>query len=151
MGNRNQTGTVKRTVNQLKSRGLAQARTNLTRLDRVIQRFLTVVSYKTNQAVLNALGKGYVLCAVKDIGLLDLCVNNRRCVVCHLAAVRTVCLITIILCRIVGRRHHNTRVALIVTGRKGKRRNRHQRVINPHLDPVCRKHARRCLGEYVAL
>ena len=104
-----------------------------------------------DQALLHAFREGHILRSGENVGLLDLCVYDSGSVVCHLAAVRAVRLISVIFRRVMGSCDHNARVAVIITGGKGKRRNRHQGIVDPYLDSICRQNACRVLCKYIAL
>ena len=102
MGDRHQTGTVQRAVHQLQAGSLAQARAHLTSLNGVVQSLFAVIAHKADQALLHALSKGNVLCAGENVGLLDLIVDDGSSVIGHLAAVRAVGLVAVVLGRVVG-------------------------------------------------
>ena len=118
LGHRHQTGAVERAVHQFQSCSPAEARTNLAGLDGIVKRTLAVLSDEADQSFLNALCERYVFRAVQHVRLLDLLVYDRRRIVRHLASVRPVRFISVVLRRVVGRRHHNARVAVIVACRK---------------------------------
>ena len=146
-----ESGTVQRAVYQLQASCFAETRTHLTGFNRLIKCFFAVILHETDQSFFHALCKGHIFCSGQYVGLLDLVVNDRCRVICHLAAVRTVCLVTVVFCRIVGCGHHDSCVAVVVTGRKGKCRYRHQCIVDPYMNTVCRQHTCRCLGKHVAL
>ena len=125
LGYRYKSGTVQRAVNQLQASGLAKAWTNLTGLDRIIQSTFTVISHKADQAFLNAFCKGHVFGTSQYVCLLDLIINDGCCVICHLAAIRAVSLISVIFSRVMRSCNHDSCIALIVACCKGKSRNRH--------------------------
>ena len=151
VGDRHQTGTVQRAVHQLQAGSLAQARAHLTSLNGVVQSLFAVVAHKADQALLHALSKGNVLCAGEHVGLLDLVVDDGSSIIGHLAAVRAVGLVAVVLGRVVGCRDHDAGVALIVTGSKAQGRHGHQGIINAHLDAVCSQNACGSLGKNIAL
>ena len=151
MGDRHQTGAVQRAVHQLQAGSLAQARAHLTGLDGIIQCLLAVVAHKADQALLHALGKGDVLCTGQHIRLLDLIVHDGGSIIGHLAAIRAVGLVAVVLGRVVRSRDHDTSIALVVTGSKAQCRHRHQSIVNAHLDTVCRQNACGGLGKDIAL
>jgi len=151
MGDRHQTGTVQGAVHQLQACGLAQAGAHLTGLDGVVQGLLAVIAHKTDQAVFHALGKGDVLGTGEHIGLLDLVVHDGGGVIGHLAAVRAVGLVAVVLGRIVGGGDHDACIALIVAGSKAQGRHRHQGIIDAHLDAIGCQNTGSCLGKNVAL
>ena len=151
VGDRHQTRTVQRAVDQLQAGGLAQARAHLTCLDGGVEGVLAVVAHKADEALLDAFGKGDVLCAGQDIGLLDLVVDDGGGVIGHLAAVGAVGLVAVVLGGVMRSGDHDARIALIVTGGKAQGRDRHQSIINAHLDAVCGQNAGGSLGKDVAL
>ena len=151
VGDRHQTGTIQRAVHQLQAGSLAQARAHLTGLNGIIQCLLAVVAHKADQALLHALGKGYVLCTGQHIRLLDLIVYDGSSIIGHLAAIRAVGLVAVVLGRVVRSRDHDTSIALVVTGSKAQCRHRHQSIVNAHLDTVCRQNACGGLGKDIAL
>ena len=151
MGDRHQTGTVQRAVHQLQAGGLAQAWAHLTCLDGIIQGLLAVVAHKADEALLYALGEGDVLCAGEHIGLLDLIVYDGSGVIGHLAAVRAVGLVAVVLGRVVGSGDHDTGVAVIVAGSKTQSRHGHQGIVDAHLDAVGCQNACGGLGKNIAL
>ncbi len=55
-----------------------------------VEGVLAVVAHKADEALLDAFGKGDVLCAGQDIGLLDLVIDDGGGVIGHLAAVGAV-------------------------------------------------------------
>ena len=151
VGDRHQTGAVQGAVDQLQASRLAQARAHLTCLDGSIEGVLAVVAHKADEALLDTLCKGDVLCAGEDIGLLDLIVDDSGGVIGHLAAVGAVGLVAVVLGRVVRSCDHDARVALVVTGGKAQGGDRHQRVVDAHLDAVrCQDPGSR-LGKDVAL
>ena len=141
MGNGNKTGTIQRRINQLQAGGLSQTGTNLSCLDCLVECLLTVIAHEADHSLLNALRKGHGLRAGQDIGLLNLIIDNGSGVIRHLTTVRTISLITIVLGRIVGCSHHDTCVAVIISGGKGQCRHGHQRIIDANLDSICGKNA----------
>ena len=151
MSDRHQTGTIQRAVHQLQAGSLAQARAHLTGLNGIIQCLLAVVAHKADQALLHALGKGDVLCTGQHIRLLDLIVHDGSSIIGHLAAIRAVGLVAVVLGRVVRSRDHDTSIALVVTGSKAQCRHRHQSIVNAHLDTVCRQNACGGLGKDIAL
>ena len=88
MGHGHKAGAVQRAVHQLQTGSPAQAGAHLTGLDGIVQGLLAVIAHKADHAVLHALGKGDVLCAGQNIGLLDLIINDSCSIICHLAAIR---------------------------------------------------------------
>ena len=101
--------------------------------------------------MLHALGKGDVLCTGEHIGLLDLVIDDGGGVIGHLAAVRAVGLVAVVLGRVVGGGDHDTGVAVVVTGSKAQRGHRHQGIIDAHLDAVGCQNASGGLGKDIAL
>ena len=118
MSDRHQTGTIQRAVHQLQASSAAQAGADLAGFDRLVQSSLAVLPHKTDQTIFHAFGKGDILCAGEHIGLLDLSVHNGRCVIGHLAAIRAIGLVAVVLGRVVRSRDHDTSIALVVTGSK---------------------------------
>ena len=151
MGDGHEAGAVQRAVDQLQASGLAQSGPHLTGLDGVVQGLLAVVAHKADQAVLHALGEGDVLGPGQHIGLLDLVVDDGGGVIGHLAAVRAVGLVAVVLGRVVGSRDHDAGVALVVTGGKAQGGHGHQGVIDADLDAVGGQNTGGGLCEDVAL
>ena len=116
-----------------------------------IEGFLTILSYKANQPFIHRLGKFHGLIAGKYIGFLNLFINLSCGFVRHLASVTAVGLIAIVLRRVMGGSQHNTRTAMIVSGGKGQGRHRHQGIIHPNGNAICRQNLRRFLGKGPAL
>ena len=117
----------------------------------LVEGFLTIFPYKTNQPFIHRLGKLHGLIAGKYIGFLYLCINLSCGFVRHLASVTAVGLIAVVLCRVVGSGQHNTRTAMIVSGGKGQSRHRHQSIIHPNGNAICRQNLRSFLGKGPAL
>ena len=151
MGHGHKAGAVQRAVHQLQAGSLAQTRAHLTCLNGIVQRLFAVVAHKADHAVLHALGKGDVLCTGEHIGLLDLIIDDGGGVIGHLAAVRAVGLVAVVLGRVVGSGDHDTGVAVIVTGSKAQRGHRHQGIIDAHLDTVGCQNASGGLGKDITL
>ena len=151
MGHGHKAGAVQRAVHQLQAGSLAQTRAHLTCLNGIVQSLFAVIAHKADHAVLHALGKGDVLCAGEHIGLLDLVVDDGGGVIGHLAAVGAVGLVAVVLGGVMRSGDHDARIALIVTGGKAQGRDRHQSIINAHLDAVCGQNAGGSLGKDVAL
>ena len=151
VGDGHQAGAVQGAVHQLEAGGLAQAGADLAGLDGLVEGLLAVVAHKADQALLHALGKGDILCAGEDVGLLDLAVDDGGGVIGHLAAVGAVGLVAVVLGGVVGRRDHDAGVALIVAGGKAERRDRHERLVDAHMDAVGGEHFGRGFGEHIAL
>ena len=150
-GDRYQAGAVQRRIDQLQAGVLRETRTDLAGFNGLIQGFLAVFADELDETLVNAFRKAHVLRAGEDIGLLDGIVNDCCGIVRHLAAVRSVSLVAIVLCRVVGRRDHDACVALIITGCKGKCRDRHQLVVDADVDAVCSEDACSVTREIPAL
>ena len=116
-----------------------------------IEGFLTILSDETNHPLFYSLGKFHGLIAGKYIGFLNLFINLSCCFVSHLASVTAVGLIAIVLRRVMGGSQHNTRTAMIVSGGKGQGRHRHQGIIHPNGNAICRQNLRSFLGKGPAL
>ena len=112
-----------------------------------IEGFLTIFPYKTNQPFIHRLGKLHGLITGKYIGFLYLCINLSCGLICHLASVTAVSLIAIVLRRVMGGSQHNTRTTMIVSGGKGQGRHRHQGIIHPNGNAICRQNLRCFLGK----
>ena len=125
LGYRHKSGTIQRAVNQLQSCCLTKTRTNLAGLDCIVKSTFAVVTNKADQTFLNALCKGHIFRTSQNVCLLDLIINDSCSIICHLAAIRAISLVSIIFSRVMRCGNHNTRVALIVACRKGKGRYRH--------------------------
>ena len=151
MGHGHKAGAVQRAVHQLQTGSLAQTRAHLTCFNGIVQSLFAVIAHKADHAVLHALGEGDVLCAGEHIGLLDLVVDDGGGVIGHLAAVRAVGLVAVVLGRVVGGGDHDTGVAVIVTGSKTQGRHRHQGIIDAHFDAVGCQNACGGLGKDIAL
>ena len=151
LGNRDQAGAVQRAVYQLQAAGLGKARTHLAGFDCLVECLFAVIPYEADEAVLYALGKGNHFCTVQHINFLNFLIYNISSLVRHLAAVRAVCLVAVVLGRVVGGSHHDTGVAVVVPGGKGKGRYRHGSIIDAYLDAVGSQHPCGSLGEDVAL
>ena len=121
-------------------------------LEKFINELLPVIdSLDRALEVADALGKGDVLCAGEHIGLLDLVVDDGGGVIGHLAAVRAVGLVAVVLGRVMAGCDHNARVAVVVAGGKAQRGNRHQGLIDADFNAVCGQHLSGCFGKEVAL
>ena len=151
MGDRDEARAVQRAVDQLEAGGLAQARADLACLNGSVQGILAVIAHKADEAILHALCKRDVLSTGQHIGLLDLIVHDGSSVIGHLAAIRAVSLVAVVLGRVVGSRDHDARVAIVVTGGKAQGRNRHQSIINAHLDAVGCQNTGSGLGKDITL
>ena len=151
MGHGHQTGTVQGAVHQLQTGSPAQAGAHLTGLNGIVQGLLAVIAHKADQALLHASGKGDVLCAGQNIGLLDLIIDDGSGIIGHLAAIRAVGLVAVVLGRVVGSGDHDTGIALVVTGGKAQGRHRHQGIIDAHLDAVGGQNTGGGLGKDIAL
>ena len=151
MGDGHQAGTVQRAVNQLQACGLADAGTDGAGLDGFVQGINAIIAHVFDQSLGHAVLKGDQLGAGEDIGLLDLGIDDIRRLIGHLAAVRAIGLVTVVLGGVVAGRDHDAGVAVIVPGGKRKRRHRHQRLVDAHLDAVGRQHLGRRAGKQIAL
>ena len=140
-GDRNEAGTVQWRVHELETGGRRDTRADLTCLDRLVECVLAVVFHKLDETLVHALGEAHVLRTGEHVGLLDLLVDDVRSLIGHLTSVRTVGLIAVVLRRVVGSGHHDASVAVIVTGREGKGRYRHELIIDAHVDAVRCQHA----------
>ena len=116
-----------------------------------IEGFLAIFAHKANQPFIHRLGKLHGLITGEYIGFLNLFINLSCGFVRHLASVTAVGLIAVVLCRVVGSGQHNTRTAMIVSGSKGQSRHRHQSIIHPNGNAICRQNLRRFLGKGPAL
>ena len=116
-------------------------------LDRFIESILAVVADKSDQACFHTCGEGHVLCTCQHVGLLNGIIDNSRSIVGHLAAIRSVSLVAVVLGRVVGCGDHDACVAFIESGSKAESRNRHQLVIYTDIDPVSCENARCVSGE----
>ena len=151
MGHGHQTGTVQGAVHQLQAGSPAQAGAHLTCLDGIVQGLFAVIAHKADQALLHALGKGDVLCAGQNIGLLDLIIDDGGGIIGHLAAIRAVGLVAVVLGGVVGSGDHDTGIALVVAGGKAQGRHGHQGIIDAHLDAVGGQNTGGSLGKDIAL
>ena len=92
-----------------------------------------------------------MLCARQHIRLLDGRVDNSGRIICHLAAVRAVCLVAVVLRRVVRSRDHDASVAVVVARRKAQGRYRHELLVKAHVDVICREGAGGLAREVPAL
>ena len=94
---------------------------------------------------------GSYLCAGQNIGLLDLIIDDGGGIIGHLAAIRAVGLVAVVLGGVVGSGDHDTGIALVVTGGKAQGRHGHQGIIDAHLDAVGGQNTGGGLGKDIAL
>ncbi len=149
-GDRDETCSVQRRVDQLEACGLAETRADLARFDCFIQSILAVLADEFDEALFHAFCEGHVFGTGQDIGLLDGVIDDCGCVICHLAAIGAVSLEAVVFCRVVRRCDHDTCVAVIIAGCEAQSRNGHQLVVDADLDAVCSQNACRVTCEVPA-
>ena len=135
-GNGYQAGAVKRAVDELQASRLAEAGTNLAGLDVFIQAFLAVFPDKLDETFFHAFGKRHIFCTREHIGFLNGVIYDVCGIVRHLAAVRAVGFVAVVLGRVVAGRHHDAGIGLIEAGGKRKGGYRHGLVVNAHVDAI---------------
>ena len=151
MGNRHQTGTIQRAVNQFEASGLADAGTDGTGLDGLVQGVDAVFTHILDEALSHAVFKRNQLGAGEDVGLLDLGIDNIGGFVGHLASIGAIGLVAVVLSGVVAGRDHDARVAVIVTGGERKGRHRHQGTVDADFDTVGGQYLGGGAGEQIAL
>ena len=102
-----------------------------------------------NLSFIHTLLKVHGLYFFENIQFLNLTQNFCRCFRRDLAAVRSVDFISVVLGRIVGSRHHDSRRAVQIPHRKRQARSGHQLRINIHLNIVGREYSGRHLREQI--
>ena len=112
---RDQTGSVQRRIYQLEAGGPAETRANLTGLNCLIERLNAVILNEPDQPLLDAFPERHILRPGQHIRLLNLCINNASRIISHLAAIRSISLIAIILSRIMGSCDHDAGIAVIIS------------------------------------
>ena len=151
MGDGHKAGAVQRAVDELQTGGLADARADGACLNGGIQRVDAVVTDVLDQALGHAVLKGDQLGAGQDIGFLNFGVDDVGGLVGHLAAVRAVGLVAVVLGGVVAGRDHDTGVAVVIAGRKAQRGHGHKGAVDADLDAVGGQHLGSGPGEQVAL
>ena len=136
---RHEARAVERRVDELEASRLREARADLAFLDGRVECILAVLADELDQAFLDTFRKAHVLGTRQHIRLLDGGVDDGGCVIRHLAAVRAVCLVAIVLCRIVRSRDHDAGVAVVIARRKAQGRHRHELFVEAHVDAVRRE------------
>ena len=142
---------VQRAVDQLETGSLADTRADGAGLDGGIEGVDAVLADILDQPLSQTILKGNELGPGQDIRLLDLGVDNVGGLIGHLAAVRAVGLVAVVLGGVVAGRDHDARVAVVVAGGKAQRGNRHKGLVDADLDTVGGQHLGSSLGEQVAL
>ena len=148
---RDKASPVERGVDQLQPGGLCKAGAHLPCLNCFIEGLFAVISDEADQTLFHAFRKRNAFGTRQHVRLLNLAVNNGSGIVRHLAAVRAVGLVAVVLCRVVRSRYHDAGVALIISCREGKRWNGHQGVIDSYVDAIGGQHACGFLGKDIAL
>ena len=151
MGDGHQAGAVQRAVDQLEAGGLANAGADGAGLDGSVQGVDAVVTDVLDQALGHAVLKGDELGAGEDVGFLNFGIHDVSGFIGHLAAVRAVGLVAVILGRVVAGRDHDARIAVVVAGSKAQGRHGHEGAVDAHLDAVGGQHLSGGLGKDVAL
>ena len=113
--------------------------------------FHAIVAHVLDEALLHTLGKRHGLGTGEDIGLLDLGIDDVGGLIGHLAAIRTVSLVAVVLGGVVAGRDHDAGVAVIVAGGKGKRGHRHEMLVDADMNAIGCQNFRRSFGEHIAL
>ena len=151
MGDGHKAGAVQRAVDQLEAGSLADARADGARLDGGVEGVDAVVTNILDQALRQTVLKGDQLGAGQDIGFLNFGVNDVGGLIGHLATVRAVGLVAVVLGRVVAGGDHDTRVAVVIAGGKAQRGNRHQSLVDADLDVVCSQNLGGRFGKQIAL
>ena len=151
MGDRHEAGAVQRAVDQLEAGSLADTRADGACLDGGVEGVDAILADILDQALRHAVLKGNQLGTGQDVGFLNFGVNDVSGLIGHLAAVRAVGLVAVVLGRVMAGCDHDARVAVVVAGGKAQRGNRHQGLIDADFNAVCGQHLSGCFGKEVAL